>query len=113
MSTHLFPSDSLAVQLSYIQSISLINDSSVLAEDYLATFRTGSFCSDMMLKPFYRSSNFTVILFATVIFTHSTLASTNFTQCLQDIRQGKFGPNASVDNSGLPVSNVSSTNCYS
>ncbi|KAJ4490526.1 hypothetical protein J3R30DRAFT_95316 [Lentinula aciculospora] len=61
----------------------------------------------MTPKPLYSSSHLTLLLFTTATLTHCTMASTNFAQCLQDIKQGKFGPNAGVDNSGRPVPNLS------
>ncbi|KAJ3833358.1 hypothetical protein EV361DRAFT_44201 [Lentinula raphanica] len=49
------------------------------------------------------------LYFSLLLFLASLLfasASTNFGQCLQDVQAGKFGPNAGVDNSGNPVSNL-------
>ncbi|KAJ3759523.1 hypothetical protein EV360DRAFT_82040 [Lentinula raphanica] len=47
----------------------------------------------------------TLLLFLTFLVPAS--ASTNFDRCLQDVQAGRFGPNAGVDNSGNPVSNLS------
>ncbi|KAJ3811583.1 hypothetical protein F5876DRAFT_75667 [Lentinula aff. lateritia] len=59
-------------------------------------------------RPLYRVPNPSIIvLLLCFSLFNSTSASTNFAQCLQDIQQGKFGPNAGVDNSGRPVSNIS------
>ncbi|KAJ3926443.1 MAG: hypothetical protein NXY57DRAFT_1029011 [Lentinula lateritia] len=62
----------------------------------------------IMWRPLYRVPNPSIIvllLFSRLL--HSTSASTDFAQCLQDIQQEKFAPNAGVDNYGRPVSNIS------
>ncbi|KAJ3983077.1 hypothetical protein F5890DRAFT_1525358 [Lentinula detonsa] len=66
--------------------------------------KAGTLLNPLLYVP--SSWSLILLLFLTLV-PHFASALTNFGQCLQDVQSGKYGPNAGVDNSGNPVSNIS------